>query len=116
MTKLTPTDKVALKLAVEACRNESAASRQRLDERLATEPWEKVARFCASTAQTESLCLMPWQVAPCDLTADDLDRDHRRGGHAALALLERMERCGVSQFHPDPVAACIEAERTRAAS
>jgi len=29
---------------------------------------------------------------------------------AAHELLQRMQRCGVSRFHPDPVGACEEAE------
>jgi hypothetical protein len=67
-----------------------------------------------SQSVSARLNLLPWEVAPCDLTDDDLARDHRRGGHFALALLERMKRCGVSRWHPDPVAACEEAERRAA--
>jgi hypothetical protein len=36
-------------------------------------------------------------------------------GHTALALLlQRMQRLGVSRFHPGPVGACEAAERTTA--
>jgi hypothetical protein len=37
--------------------------------------------------------------------------DEPRCGYRAAALLRlRMERCGVSRGHPDPVAACEAAE------
>jgi hypothetical protein len=56
---------------------------------LASKPWEDVARGCTNSAQTINLGLRPWQVCPCDLTADDLARDHRCGGQAVWALLQR---------------------------
>src|SRR5215204_2196600 len=38
----------------------------------------------------------------------------QRGARATFELLERMQRCGVSRYHPDPVSACVEAERAAA--
>jgi hypothetical protein len=58
---------------------------------------------------------MPWQSPPCYPTMSALDQPYgdpgaKREG-AELAL--RMQRCGVSRWHPDPARECerIEAER-----
>jgi len=42
------------------------------------------------------------------------DPDEQRGWRSAALLRQRMERCGVSKYHPDPVAACEAAERAAA--
>jgi hypothetical protein len=40
--------------------------------------------------------------------------DEPRCGYRSAALLrQRMERCGVSRWHPNPVVACEAAERPR---
>ena len=70
----------------------------------------KRRRSARGGAQERALHLPPWQVAPCNLYQDDLEGDPRRGGDAALALLQRMQRCGVSKWHPDPAGACEAAE------
>jgi len=110
---LTPTDKAALTLAIEVTRRESAARRQQIDNFLATREWIYVATFCAGCAQSRSLNLPPWQPSPCfvgDMAAALADPDEQRGYRAAALLRQRMERCGVSKWHPDPVAACEAAE------
>jgi hypothetical protein len=38
------------------------------------------------------------------------DPDEQRGYRAAALLRQRMERCGVSRWHPNPIAACEAAE------
>ena len=105
-------DRQALRLAIAHCREESPARAQQIDDFLRERDWVQVAKFAATCCQGRSLNLKPWQVCPCDLHADDLARDHHRGGRAALVLLERMHRCGVSRWHPDPVAAIEQAERS----
>ena len=46
-------------------RNESAAQRQWIGERLAAgDDWEDVAGSCAVHCQHDALNLMPWQSAP----------------------------------------------------
>ena len=103
-------DRAALELAIEVTRRESPARRRQIDDFLSSRPWFETATFCARCAQERALHLPPWQVAPCNLYQDDLEGDPRRGGDAALALLQRMQRCGVSKWHPDPVGACEAAE------
>jgi hypothetical protein len=75
-----------------------------------------VARFAAGCAQGRGLRLPPWQPPPCDI--DDIAAavavaDEQRGHRAAALLRQRMERCGVSRWHPNPVAACDAAEAKR---
>jgi hypothetical protein len=105
-----------LTLAIEVTRRESPARCRQVDCFLSSRPWEDVATFCASCAPSRALNLMPWQVARCNLHQDyrqGHDPDPRRGGDAALALLQRMQQCGVSRWHPDPVAACEAVERAK---
>jgi len=117
---LTPTDREALKLAIEVCRRESPGRAQQIDSKLAPGPereaWREVAEFCSTVCQERSLDVRPWQVVPANFDPSDLQADPHRGGKAALELLERMQRCGVSKFHPDPVSECdrVEAERKAA--
>ena len=77
---------------------------------------DRVATFCASCAQSRSLRLPPWQPAPCNIgniEAALADTDEVSGYRAAALLCQRMQRCGVSRWHPDPVAACEAAEAKR---
>jgi hypothetical protein len=67
-----------------------------------TRTWREVAEFASYSAQIDALKLMPWQNPPC---VCDPDRDE-----PGDRLLRRMLKAGVSQFHPDPVAALAEAE------
>jgi hypothetical protein len=52
---------------------------------------------------------------PCDIGSIDAalaatDDEPRRGYHAAALLQQRMQRCGVSRWHPD-LLAIAKAER-----
>ena len=44
--------------------------------------------------------------------------DHAKRIRYAALLLQRMQRCGVSRWHPDPVGECerVEAEKQRRAA
>jgi hypothetical protein len=103
---MTRTDIDALERAVEMCSAESAASRQRIDDRLAEGGnWFDVASSCAFHRQFASLSLLPWQSPPM---YGDIDRP-RRDQHAA-ELLQRMLDAGLSRYEPDPVAALERAK------
>jgi hypothetical protein len=115
--ELSPADKAALELAIATTRAESPARRRQIDDFLSSplwiRPWIDVATFCASCAQSRALDLPPWQFPPCDIgnIASALaDPDEQRGYRAAALLRQRMERCGVSRWHPNPIAACEAAE------
>jgi hypothetical protein len=104
-------------LAIATTRRESKARRQQIDDFLSSRPWIEVGRFCAAVAQEHSLHLMPWMHPPChirDIAAALDDLDEQRGYRAAALLRQRMERCGVSRWHPDPIAAIADAERATA--
>ena len=120
MTDLADVDRAALTLAIEVTRRESPARRQQIDNFLATREWIYVATFCAGCAQSRSLNLPPWQPSPCFVgdVAAALDNTDQQSGYRAAALLrQRMERCGVSRWHPDPARECdrIEAEQRQTA-
>jgi hypothetical protein len=105
---LSDVDREALTLAIKVVRNESAASREQIDDKLLSEPWFEVATFCAYGAQSAALALKPWECwPPCTVEPDDTDEpglEHRSIGKSA-ALLRRMLACGVSRWDPDPLAA-----------
>ena len=112
---MNATDRAALELAIEVTRKESPARRQQIDSFLSSRPWIDVAAFCAGCAQGRALNLPPWQPAPCRVgnMAAAL-ADEQRGYRAAALLRQRMERCGVSRWHPDPVRECERVETERA--
>jgi hypothetical protein len=67
-------------------------------------------KLCAKS----QLALPPWQPPPCNIgnmAAALNDPDEQRGYRAAALLRQRMERCGVSRWHPDPLQAIAEAEQ-----
>jgi hypothetical protein len=111
---LSPADKAALERAIELYRAGSRMQRTTIDALFARgDSWEDVARYAAFHMQMENLHLPPWLVPPCnvrdiarDLVRTDDDRAERTGLRAAAQLLQRMQRCGVSRWHPNPVAAC----------
>jgi hypothetical protein len=119
MANRTDADTEALALAIEMRRQRSSAHRAQVDAKLADESWYDVGRFCAYSCQTHSLNLKPWQFPPI-WVASDVEAalsapppDTARMRDAAL-LLQRMQHCGVSIFHPTPIAACEAAERAAA--
>lgn len=63
-------------------------------------PWIDVARFAAYCVQNRALNLKPWQSPPCAPSGDD----------DAWALHQKMLAAGVSEFHPDPLAALAAAQ------
>jgi hypothetical protein len=111
-------DQAALALAVETTRRESKARCQQIDDFLSSRPWESVATFCASCAQSRALDLPPWQPPPCTIRdiASALNMPDEQSGHRAAAmLLQRMLDAGVSRWHPDPLGALAAAEQRTAA-
>jgi hypothetical protein len=102
----------ALTLAIEVTRKESPARCRQVDDMLSSEPWFEAATFCARCAQERALNLPPWQPPQCHISniAAALKVPDEQSGYRAAALPQRMERCGVSRWHPNPVAACEAAE------
>ena len=109
---MTPIDRDALERAIAACRAQDAGRAKQIDSMLSDEPWEQVARFAAYSAQIDSLGLMPWQSPPCyaDMSALDQPYGDPRAAREGAELAPRMQRCGVSRWHPDPLRACETAE------
>ena len=118
--ELSQVDWDALTLAIEVTKRESPARRRQIDIFLSSRPWLNVAKFCAGCAQGRVLNLPPWQPPPCyvgNMEAALADTDEVTGYRAAALLRKRMPRCGVSRWHPNPVAACEanEAEQRQTA-
>jgi hypothetical protein len=110
---LTTADRAALELAIKTVRNESAARRKQIDDKLLNESWFAVAAFAAYGCQSKALNLKPWECwPPCKVSPDDSDApglEHRNIGKSA-ALLRQMLALGISRWHPDPLAAIERAE------
>jgi hypothetical protein len=113
-------DEAALKLAISMARAEDKGRAEQIDHFLASRPWIEVAQFAAGHCQGLALNLPPWQSPPCDFHGDIeacvQDPDSSPGHRSAAQLLLWMQCCGVSKWHPDPVAACEAAEAKAAAS
>jgi hypothetical protein len=101
-------DREALKLAMAVALKDPFRKMQ-IEAKLELEPWVTVAKFASEVAQERALHLQPWEDAPCiaDFYNDDCPKTP-----AAVALLKRMLACGVSRWHPNPLAACEMAERS----
>ena len=112
-------DKAALERAIELYRAGSRTQRQRIDAQLAKgDDWEDVATYCAFHMQMENLRLPPWQPPPCNIGNNNMasalnEQDPQRGYRSAALLRQRMQRCNVSRWHPDPARECerVEAEQ-----
>jgi hypothetical protein len=81
-----------------------------------TDDEEVTWRAHAYENQMASLQLCPWQFPPCWISPSEIpdliagsDPDKR----AAAILLRRMHDAGISQFHPDPMAALAAATSPR---
>lgn len=114
--EMSQIDRAALALAIEIMRQESQECRWQIDAKLASEPWVEVAEFAAYHCQNRSLNLKPWSYPPCwigDIEAALSAPEDATLIRSAARLRQRMERCGISKFHPDPARACarVEAER-----
>ena len=108
-------DRDALRRAIELARAESPETRQQIDAKLKTEPWEEIAGFAAYSCQCTRLRLKPWEAPPVH-SDDEVTRPDRYGSRPQeVALRQRMIKLGVSVYEPDPIPAIEAAEAERAA-
>jgi hypothetical protein len=111
---MTPIDRAALERAMAACRAEGPARAGQLDAMLASESWERVARFAAYSVQIDSLGLMPWQKPPCQTrleTALCEPFGDVRGTREAGEILKKLLTLGLSRWEPAPIEAILDAEQ-----
>jgi hypothetical protein len=88
METLSPIDREALERAIAIDRRRDHATRQQIEDKLESEPWFEVGRFCSFGCQSTALRLKPWQPPPC--WAEIADEDNEAGptcGHRAAAEL-----------------------------
>src|SRR6516165_10822771 len=99
----SPKDREALQLAMVQAREGPDGRADQLDRMLQRRPWFEVARFAAAHCQCRALKLLPWELPPVwSGVGDDPEADK---------LWERMQRAGISRYHPDPMAALEKAEQ-----
>ena len=105
-TRLSQTDRDAMRRAIEIVRRESFTSREQIDEKLTREPWEKVGAFAAYSAQCTALRLKAWQAPPCH-TRGFTNNPSDSYGHrpAEMKLRDDLLAAGLSVLEPDPEAA-----------
>ena len=118
-TTLTKTDREALQLAVDLTRADPQRTEQ-VASMLEQDGWWETARSCSYHQQCETLDLCS-EVTPADVEdADEMlagptDCAWFYGAHEAARLVKLMQALGISQFHPDPIAAIAAAENLREA-
>lgn len=119
MATMTEADQAALELSMQIARKDRDRAEQ-LDYMLQDEPWQSVAAFASYCCQGKALNLNPWQMPPCWITNPDDPNDPANvphgakrddGRHEAARLCRELRALGLSQYHPDPVAAIEEAKR-----
>jgi hypothetical protein len=104
-------DREAVTRAIEMLRKESPGRSKQIDDSLASEPWEQVARWCAYCCQCNTLHLKIYQSPPCWTNPSEIRAilakgdDGIHGHYAAAKLLRRMLAAGLSRYEPDPPAA-----------
>jgi hypothetical protein len=96
------TDMAALRLAFARCRAGSKVQAGHLDWMVANRGWVEAAMHAAYACQCDALHLKPWQMPPCAVRDEN---EPRVGEEDAARLLRRMLKAGISEFHPDPMAA-----------
>jgi hypothetical protein len=117
---MTDADEAAWTLAIEMYRARGPHDAEHIDAKLTREGCKEAGKAAAYSMQGRSLHLPPWATVPCYLL-DDVDAalargdDGIRGNYNAAVLLKRMQRHGISRWHPDPIAALREAEKDAAA-
>lgn len=105
-------DQAALDRAIELTLAENDPGRaEQIKSFLAENGWHYAASFCASHQQSKNLSLKPWEVGPCSIDLDEVDKiisegptRNPRNEFAAAKLLQKMLANGVSPFDPTPLA------------
>jgi hypothetical protein len=112
----TETDRAAMQLAIDMVRAEGEDRVRWLEGRSFCD----AGTLCAYHCQYRVLRLKPWQWPPCWIDPKNIDAElaappDQSGRRRAAQLLREMLALGISQYHPDPVAAVAEAKRNSAA-
>jgi hypothetical protein len=92
-----------------------------VDNLLQSRGLAETGKWAAANMQFVTLRSKPWLTLPCNLSDADVDRilargdggSDLRGEYAAAVLAKRMQRYGISKYHPNPEQALREAERAK---
>ena len=103
------TDRAALDLALQQTLAEKDQSRvEQVRSMLEGRTRLEVSQFCSFHRQIAALRLQPWELPPC---LGDYDGPPGGRDEQAWALLKRMQKAGVSRWHPSPLEAVEAAEK-----
>jgi hypothetical protein len=106
---LNERDTAAVTLAARQCCSRDE-SRLRQFEKLRTmRSGQQIGRLATYIEQMRKLELKPHETPPCWVDPNNPDEDER----GAVELVRRMLKAGISQYHPDPMAALKEANWSR---
>jgi hypothetical protein len=94
---------------VEALPHNRTARAKQFDDKLACEPWEKVAAFAALCVQSRSLDLPPCRAHLASALRQPFGST--RGAREAGEILKKLMELGLSRYEPSPLEAIAEAER-----
>ena len=102
---LSPIDREALERSIVIARRDPAYAKS-IDSKLADgADWFDVAVSASFHCQMLNLHLSPWQSPPVYAHVEKPRRDE-----VAAELLDRLLKCGISRFEPDPLEALKERE------
>ena len=105
-TKLSRTDRDAMRRAIEIVRAQDRVSREQIDEKLTSEPWDEVGAFASYAAQCTTLKLKPWQAPPCHTRGSTNKPSNSYGNRPTeMKLRDDLLAARLSVFEPDPEAA-----------
>jgi hypothetical protein len=117
--RLSQADYEALARALELARSSSVEEAEHLADVEAREGWLGAAESAVFFLQTRALALKPWQpLLYWFRSASDIEAGLRQphgvnGERAAAELVQRLLKCGLSRYEPDPRNALRRAERAR---
>ena len=115
-------DEEAWRLAIEMQRARGPDRAKQIDGMLRERGFESAGKFASYSQQCDNLRLRPWATPPCHLLEDvDVvlargDDGMPGGDHVAALLLKKMRDAGISDRHPDPMAALAEAAKKSGAA
>src|SRR5262245_14342358 len=108
---MSDADREAFELAISMMRRSGEPVWMRaVEDLLQTDGFEAAGKYSAHAMQFRSLKSAPWLTLPCNLSdsavdailcAGDHGHDHH-GDYSAAVLRRKMQRHGISRWHPDP--------------
>ena len=119
LKRLSRVDREVLDIESDAASLPRSGRAQQLDKHVdgqASDMAGDVAEFAAMSCQIRALKLQPWELPPCVVYADDVEKNPHLSAKAAYAMLQRMLAAGLSRFDPTPVQSLARVEAATASA